>query len=635
MTKPVLLFNAVPHVNVAIARSLSRRGIDTFYADIRGNGSAPASNAIERFLQLPDFEADPIRFKEALSEAISKYGFDVLLPCSDPGLVAAIENHHWLQSRLYVGCPNPATVRQVLDKSKTLEAAVQCGIAVPKRIWISDLQTLDSLRSELRFPLIAKPLTKEDESTHAFKMSYIASFDDLRDAFILNPGFGSNHLLQEFCRGEGVGVELLLHDGEAVAVFQHRRLKELPIGGGGSVTSVSEPVDAQLLDQSLALLRRLGWQGVAMVEFKRDRPSNRSVLMEVNGRYWGSLPLAIAAGVDFPLYEWQLAHGFTPTPPRQYTSGMHYRWLAGDIRRIASLIHNQSNDSFPRPPLSRELAIFFTDFRYKTSPALWSWSDPLPAIAETAAALRKCLGALARRILANIKSVRDNYRYHGGAILLAVLWTRFSTRLVFKRSPRLSDFSRPRSILFVCHGNIIRSAMAEALLRKVSLSSDYLRDFKIASAGLTRKPEPHADSRARVIAREFGISLEEHRPARISPGQIDEADVILIMDAFNEAYLARDFPQARRKIVYLGSVTPGTQTRMVEIVDPYSGTLGDIRNCFHQLGRCVHALVHFLEKPASNSREESLAPPSARQTVDLAHDLRTDLHNNRSATELR
>ena len=115
------------------------------------------------------------------------------------------------------------------------------------------------------------------------------------------------------------------------------------------MTSISEPLDPVLAEQAVALLRKLNWEGVAMVEFKRDRAEQRSVLMEVNGRYWGSLPLAIGAGIDFPLYEWQIAHGQQPVIPASYPAGLRFRWLGGDIRRLGSL--------FNEPPRGVSLAI--------------------------------------------------------------------------------------------------------------------------------------------------------------------------------------------------------------------------------------------------------------------------------------
>src|SRR5262249_44329675 len=127
------------------------------------------------------------------------------------------------------------------------------------------------------------------------------------------------------------------HQGKCIAVFQHRRLKELPHTGGFSVTAVAEAVNDNLLQSSLALLDALRWHGIAMVEYKVDA-DGRAVLMEVNGRYWGTISLPILAGLDFPLYHWQLVHGERPAIPERYAVGTRWRWTAGYLGRLYFLL---------------------------------------------------------------------------------------------------------------------------------------------------------------------------------------------------------------------------------------------------------------------------------------------------------
>jgi predicted ATP-grasp superfamily ATP-dependent carboligase len=62
------------------------------------------------------------------------------------------------------------------------------------------------------------------------------------------------------------------------------------------------------------LLGQFDWQGVAMVEFKVEANTGTPYLLEVNGRFWGSLQLAIDAGVDFPAL---LVDAATGKPPAQ------------------------------------------------------------------------------------------------------------------------------------------------------------------------------------------------------------------------------------------------------------------------------------------------------------------------------
>ena len=119
-----------------------------------------------------------------------------------------------------------------------------------------------------------------------------------------------------------------------------------------------------------------------MVEYKHDPSSGQAKLLEVNGRYWGTIPLAVLAGVDFPLYEWQLAHHEEPVIPSRYHIGVRTRWIVGDIERLYKLVREPQKVSVPTPSRLRELLRFFTDFKLSTHMVPWSVWDPLPAFVE-------------------------------------------------------------------------------------------------------------------------------------------------------------------------------------------------------------------------------------------------------------
>jgi predicted ATP-grasp superfamily ATP-dependent carboligase len=208
-------------------------------------------------------------------------------------------------------------------------------------------------------------------------------------------------LLQEYCAGVGIGIEMLMHGGECVAIFQHRRLKELPYTGGFSVTAVAERPNRELVEQSLSLLRALEWEGPAMVEFKVNSTNGSAVLMEVNGRYWGTISLPMAAGVNFPLYHWQLAHGERPIVTEDYDVGLQWRWTAGHVLRIHGLLIEARRSRSARDELLGYVQSL-ARLDYSTQDAIMTASDPMPAIFDVLASLKYCcvydLTALRRRL---------------------------------------------------------------------------------------------------------------------------------------------------------------------------------------------------------------------------------------------
>jgi predicted ATP-grasp superfamily ATP-dependent carboligase len=122
-----------------------------------------------------------------------------------------------------------------------------------------------------------------------------------------------------------------------------------------------------------------------MVEFKVDARDGSAVFMEVNGRYWGTISLPIFAGIDFPLYHWQLAHGDVPVVPNDYAVGTHWQWTAGHVMRIHDLLLAARHSSSARREL---LSYLRAPSDLSACDALMTASDPMPALFELLEALR-------------------------------------------------------------------------------------------------------------------------------------------------------------------------------------------------------------------------------------------------------
>ncbi len=147
-----------------------------------------------------------------------------------------------------------------------------------------------------------------------------------------------------------------------------------------------------------------------------------------------------------------------------------------------------------------------------------------------------------------------------------------------------------RSLLFVCHGNIMRSPMCERLLGK-RLAEAHLSGHTVASAGLHAQSGTPADPRARTAAQEYGVNLDAHRAQILSDDLVRKADVVLAMDLLNYVELLSRYPSADSKIGMLASYSSTTRS---EIPDPYLGTEDDVRACYSVLNHCIANLVKEL-----------------------------------------
>ncbi len=338
-------------------------------------------------------------FVEQLGEFIRQSGHDMLIPADDQSLTAMTEHYDDFKDMLHIACPPPQVTRRVLNKASTLEIAKKCGIRVPNTALISNSDQLIGLAGSFPFPWVLKPAEKETR-TEETKSYIFATAEQVALKFPAAREFTPPMLLQEYCAGAGVGVEMLIHEGNCLAVFQHRRLKEFPYTGGFSVIAVAERPDPGLVESSLALLRSLQWKGVAMVEFKVNA-DGVAVLMEVNGRYWGSISFPISVGIDFPWYHWQVAHGEQPAIPRTYAAGRKWRWTVGYLYRLFFLLVDARRSRAARKELSDNLLDIPEDFGRRIFSPTFALTDPMPSLAAFSPALKDfasySTGALVRR----------------------------------------------------------------------------------------------------------------------------------------------------------------------------------------------------------------------------------------------
>jgi protein-tyrosine phosphatase len=229
---------------------------------------------------------------------------------------------------------------------------------------------------------------------------------------------------------------------------------------------------------------------------------------------------------------------------------------------------------------------------------LWSWSDPVPAVSEFKREFVRLAKADVKRGIAfflpdNIKrrfAIRRRLGPAAGSI--------YGRRQIVRTLRVMRDQSRAipketRTVLCVCHGNIIRSPMAGALLQKRLGGASGLR---VLSAGLFAKAGTAADARAKTAAAGFDISLEGHEAQPVTPSVIESADLILVMDFENEAVLLSRFPDASRKTYLLGGFRGANLRLPLEIPDPYGGNLEDVQSCFNRIDFHVSSLASRLQQ---------------------------------------
>jgi len=329
----VLVTDGEQRAALAVVRSLGAAGYICEVTSKSGRSLAGSSRHAAQDHRIPDAADDPGRFTEAVVHLANAQAFDVVVPISEAALLALLPNRERLTA--CIPFTDIDTFRAVSDKPTVLATADRLGIRVPEQFVIESVEKGSHLSDAL--PLVLKPhaslVAGSNGSREKVGVSWAHDASQLDQALRSYPPGAFPVLAQEVITGPGIGIFVLMHGGEPVATFSHRRIREKPPSGGVSVVCQSEPMDSTLLDRTLRLLRYYQWRGPAMVEYKVDGRTGEPVLMEINGRFWGSLQLAVDAGVDFPRLLLGLASGHSPSVTTSYRN-VRNRWFWGDVDNL-------------------------------------------------------------------------------------------------------------------------------------------------------------------------------------------------------------------------------------------------------------------------------------------------------------
>jgi predicted ATP-grasp superfamily ATP-dependent carboligase len=344
---------------LAITRSLGRRGLTVLVGADTDSSLASASRYCAGHLTYPSPERQPLAFDRFLLDLVRPGHVDVVVPVTDVAMRAIAANQRVLGQHCALACPPFEAYEAMTDKWSLVQRADACGIPAPRTRLVEGLAGLREIAPRIAYPVVVKATRSRILTSAGWRgttVHYARSRDELARIYGETEYLASHpSLIQERIAGPGLAIFGLFDRGRLLTAFAHRRLREKPPSGGVSVLSESVAVAPQLRAFAVRLLEPLGWTGVAMLEFKQDRRSGQVYLIEVNGRFWGSLQLAVDAGVDFPFLAVQLALGRSPAVPQTYRVGVRNRWLLGDLDHLLLRLRRRERDALGTEPVPSRL----------------------------------------------------------------------------------------------------------------------------------------------------------------------------------------------------------------------------------------------------------------------------------------
>ena len=394
----ILVLDARTNEALACVRSLGRAG---YWVAAAGKGRWPLASWSRYCRAQFYYRRQSLAAFATLRDWAHALGVQVVLPLTEAtSLLCNAERGEWEACGIVVGCaPNSLLVR-AFDKAETLRLASGCDVEIPPTRFPASLSECREAAAAVGYPCVVKPRFTSAWNGQGF-------LPDLGPTYARNPleleaAVRSRRqgeywpLIQGFVSGQGKGVFTVCDHGRAVAWFAHERLRDVRPSGSGSSLRRSVALDPRLQSRAERLLCRMEWHGPAMVEFRDDGVGAPS-LMEVNGRFWGSLQLSVAAGRDFPRLWADILTGKPLEPPESYREGVTVRWLWGDVKRLFYIIAGRpAGYPGPYPSIAQGLRELFGRQPPGTQLEVWDARDPWPAVGEWVEGVRELFNRQSR-----------------------------------------------------------------------------------------------------------------------------------------------------------------------------------------------------------------------------------------------
>jgi predicted ATP-grasp superfamily ATP-dependent carboligase len=390
--KKVLVTDGDNRAALAITRSLGKSGYDVYVASENKKNLAGSSRYCVKNLSYSNPNKNPDRFRTDIVQLVIRNKIDILMPAAEMTTRECMKIKKEIKHLCKIPFQSYDSVDIAASKYDVLKLAEKLQIPIPETYYLHSYEELeDAYRfcHKIGYPIVIKASrsrVKLADNEKNFSTQYAYNPSDLKHIILGSGKAFFPLLLQERIQGSGIGIFTCYNKGEGIAYFSHRRIREKPPSGGVSVLRESITINKELKEYAAKLLKALEWHGVAMVEFKKDVKRGGYKLMEINGRFWGSLQLAIDAGVDFPLLLARISTDQSVQPVEKYNINVRTRWLWGDIDALlARLLKSETQLNLPEsfPDKKQYLKEFLRFKKNELNFEVLKLNDPKPWLIET------------------------------------------------------------------------------------------------------------------------------------------------------------------------------------------------------------------------------------------------------------
>lgn len=559
---------------LSVIRSLGRKNIEVHTAWCPKDSLALYSRYIYKNHIIAPYSLAG-EWKKDLIDLMKQEQFDLVIPTNDQTIIPLQKNRQELEKYGRIYLLDDDVFQTVFDKKLSNDLAKSLGLNLAKEMKATSLSDVDMILSNFSFPIVLKPQASFQEND-LVNRNYVRIAQDREDLLsYLTALFSRGEVLvQEFFWGKGIGIEILAQKGEILYAFSHERVHE-PLWGGASSYRKSTKINPELLAASQKLIKALNYTGVAMLEYKVNPITGKWIFIEINGRFWGSLPLSLSSGADFPYYLYEMLVKGKSNFPADYKKEFFCRNTWQDIGWLKkNLRADKNNQQLLTVSLKKLLGELGNIFRLKEYNDTLVGDDFRPGLAE--------LGQIVK-LMKNLVMGKIKFVLYNQPLIKNIIQKQLAKKI-----------QSASQIAFICQGNICRSPFAEKLLK------NKMDNLPIVSAGYYPEKGRPCPLDARESSKFWGLDLEAHRSLIVDENILSGSDLVFVFTQEDYQVLVSRYPHYKHKLYLLGLLSGD---KNYQIVDPYGKKQEAFIQCYKKIASSIDNLISLM-KSYENTRNK-------------------------------
>ncbi|MBE5822133.1 MAG: low molecular weight protein arginine phosphatase [Clostridiales bacterium] len=152
-------------------------------------------------------------------------------------------------------------------------------------------------------------------------------------------------------------------------------------------------------------------------------------------------------------------------------------------------------------------------------------------------------------------------------------------------------------IMFVCTGNICRSAMAEYMFKDIVKNKNVANKYHICSSGVFAYNGQKPTDEAITVMNEKNIDMSEHRSTNINNSNVLSMNLVLCMTYIQKLQIIHRYPELEGNVYTLKEyvVYDNEDNKDINIEDPWGLTIETYRECLSEIEKCLNKLIDIID----------------------------------------